>query len=128
MPPTYKGKTHTITTPVEGNLLTLKVPGMCLKSCNPFTSQEGGQEGEGTKSQGASRLRMKVPRFFSLDRHQEDLEEEALQMVDHATGAHPRKEIHRQGTGSALVNKNGHTKRVVKTPRGFGFGSAESRI
>ena len=97
-PPTYKGKTHTSSAAVEGNLLTLKVPGMCLESEQPF------YVGVGKKARHrvarALRTKMKVAKVtFSFDGMKKTLKKEAVSLVDHPGSADARQEIHGSGQG-----------------------------
>lgn len=117
VPPTYKGKTHTITTPVEGNLLTLKVPGMCLESLQSFYVGVGKKARH--KIAKALRSRMKVAKVtFSFDGTKKTLKKKPFRWLITPPALTPGKKYIVKARVTALVNKNGHTKRVVKTLKG----------
>ncbi len=117
-PPTYKGKTHTITTPVEGgNLLTLKVPGACLESLQPF------YVGVGKKARHriakALRSKMKVVKIkFSFDGMKKTLKKKPYRWLIMPPALTPGTKYTVKARVTALVDKHGHEKRVVKTLKG----------
>ncbi len=116
-PPPYSGKTHTITTPVEGNLLTLKVPGMCLEALQPF------YVGVGKKARHriarALRTKMKVAKVtFSFNGTKKTLKKKPFRWLITPGPLTPGQKYTVKARVTALVKKHGHTKRVVKTLKG----------
>ena len=116
-PPTYNGKTHTITKSVEGNLLTLKVPGMCLEPLQPF------YVGVGKKARHriakALRTRMKVAKVtFSFDGKKKTLKKKPFRWLITPGPLTPGKKYTVKARVTAVVSKHGHKKRVVKTLKG----------
>jgi hypothetical protein len=116
-PPTYKGKTHSITKSVEGNLLTLKVPGMCLESLQPF------YVGVGQKARHriakALRTRMKVVKVtFSFDGKKKTLKKKPYRWLITPGPLKPGVKYTVKARVTALVHKHGHKKRVVRTLKG----------
>lgn len=116
-PPTYKGKTHTSTAAVEGNLLTLKVPGMCLESEQPF------YVGVGKKARHrvakALRTKMKVAKVtFSFDGMKKTLKKKPFRWLITPGPLTPGKKYTVKARVTAVIRKHGHNKRVVKTLKG----------
>ena len=118
-PPTYTGKTHTVTASVEGgNVLTLKVPGACLQSLQPF------YVGVGKKARHriAKKLRrpMKVVKdlTFSFNGKKKTLKKKPFRWLVTPGPLTPGKKYTVKARVTALINKHGHVKRAVRTLKG----------
>ncbi|MGA8744986.1 MAG: hypothetical protein WB507_03880 [Solirubrobacterales bacterium] len=116
-PPTYTGVNRTITTPVGGNLLTLKVPKNCLASLQPFYVGVGKKARH--KIARALRSKLKVLKVtFSFDGQKKTLKKRPFRWLIRPPALTPGKKYIVKARVTALVDKHGKSKRVVKTLRG----------
>ncbi len=116
-PPTYTGKTHTTSTAVGSNFLTLKVPGECLQALQPFYVGVGKKARH--KIAKALRSKMKVAKVtFSFDGQKKTLKKKPFRWLITPGALTPGKKYTVKARVTALVKKNGHTKRVIKTLKG----------
>jgi hypothetical protein len=116
-PPTYKGVNKTITTSVGSNLLTLKVPKSCLASLQPFYVGVGKKARH--KIAKALRSKLKVVKVtFSFDAQKKTLKKKPFRWLIKPPALTPGKKYIVKARVTALVDKHGKTKRVVKTLKG----------
>jgi hypothetical protein len=117
-PPTYKGKTHTITTSVDGNLLTLKVPGSCLQSAQPFYVGVGKKARHRVAKAVRAKLKVVKVSFFFDGKKLKTLKKKPFRLLIKPGPLTPGKKYLVKSRVTALARKHGHTKRVVRTLKG----------
>lgn len=116
-PKPYSGATTTTTTPVGGELLTLKVPKACLAAEQPFYVGVGKEKRHGI----AKTLHTKIAVAkinFSFDQLKKTLKKKPFRWLIKPPALAPGHKYLVKARVSVTVDKGGKTKSVVKTLKG----------
>ncbi len=116
-PPTYSGSSKTISTPVGGSLLTLKVPKECLSSLQPFYVGVGKKKRHGIAKELGTKIKVsKVT--FSFDGQKKILKKKPFRWLIKPPVLTAGKKYTVKARVTVLVDRQGVKKRVVKTLKG----------
>ncbi len=116
-PKTYSGATKTISTPVGGELLTLKVPKACLQSLQPFYVGVGKEKRHGIAK--ALQTPIKVNKMtFSFDNLKKTLKKKPFRWLIHPPPLTARHQYLVKSRVTVTVTKGDKKKSLAKTLKG----------
>jgi hypothetical protein len=117
-PPVYKGKTKVITSPVDGNLLTLRLPKSCLQQQQPFFAGVGKKARRKVRKSVRAKLKVVKVSFFFDGRKLATKKKKPFRILIEPGPLPPGSTHVVKARVTARVRKHGHKKKVVRILQG----------